>query len=195
MKPMKPKNPNGHYPPGIPPGGRVLQLPDSAAEAVQRELVQKLQPHLNELNQENASEERATSLVFAAAIKHHGVEAVAGLLFEKTFDLAVKLSQRNLKRCHEKAFELFAEKRTKPAHIPPHIIRSAGRQGVVLLEPITFEPGEVVTNCGKRMTVDKQDGNVVECVWFDEANALQRDTFAAAMLERFSADAGSPAES
>lgn len=127
---MKPKNPNGHYPPGVPPGGKVLELTDGARDLVQEQLFLKLQPHLNELNQENASEERCASLVFAAAIEHHGVEAVNGPLFDTCSELAVKLARRNLQRAHEKAFELFVEQKVNPGHIKPHIIRAAGRQGV-----------------------------------------------------------------
>lgn len=140
---MKNKSPNGHYPPGIPPGGRVIR-PDSAQEALQRSMVEKLQPHLNELNQENASEERCTSLVFQAAIEKHGVEEVNGPLFDACAELALRLSKRNLTRAHEKAFELFAEKKVLPADLPPAIVRAAGRQGVTLAEPVSADVGTLV---------------------------------------------------
>lgn len=152
---MKNKSPNGHYPPGIPPGGKLLQLPESAAAALQQEMVQKLQPHLNELNQENAAHQSAISLVFAAAIRLHGVPALlspalvtkdvddGGLgpivpgatLYDACLQLADKLAKQNLRSTHEKARELFVEKGIKPRDLPPHIVRAAGRQGVMLAEP------------------------------------------------------------
>ena len=139
----KSKSPNGHYPPGVPPGGRVLQFTDSAKEAMQKEMVNKLQPHLNELNQENAAEQSAIALVMSAAIRHHGIKELSNdpALLENCFDLSRQLAAYNLKRSHQKAHELFVEMKVKPRDLPPHIVRAAGRQGVVLAEPESADVG------------------------------------------------------
>lgn len=129
---MKNKSPNGHYPPGVPPGGKVLVL-DSVQESISKELVQKLQPHLNELNQENAAHQSAISLVFSAAIQRDGVEAVNGPLYGACVELADKLAKQNLRTTHEKARELFREKNVNPKHLPEHIVRAAKRQGVEMV--------------------------------------------------------------
>lgn len=129
---MKNKNPNGHYPPGVPPGGKVLVL-DSVKESISKELVQKLQPHLNELNQENAAHQSAISLVFSAAIKCHGVFPPNGPIYNECIALADALAKQNLRTTHEKALELFREKGVNPAHIPAHIVRAAKRQGVEMV--------------------------------------------------------------
>lgn len=184
---MKNKSPNGHYPPGVPPGGKLLVL-DGVKESIAKELIAKIQPHLNELNQENAAHQSAISLVFSAAIRLHGVEQVNGDLYGECIELADKLAKQNLRTTHEKAFELFVEQQVNPDHIPAHIIRAAGRQGVSMPKPVVFLPGDVVTDGEKRMTVDKQTGTNVECVWFDAAEALHRDTFDVADLKR--ADVG-----
>ena len=119
--------------PPIPAGGRVLQIPESAAEAMRNEVIKKVQPHLNELNQENAAEQSAIALVFGAAIKAHGVALVNGDLFSECLALAKKLSDLNLNRSHTKAQELFLEMNL--TDIPLHIVRAAKRSGVTMPTP------------------------------------------------------------
>ncbi len=166
---------NGHFPPGVrpqglPPGGKVLDLTSGARDQIQEQLIQKLQPHLNELNQENAAEQSAISLVFSAAVRHGGVE-YATERFEACEALAMRLAKQNLKRSHEKAFSLFIEQKVNPGHIPAHIVRAARRQGVTF-ETATeaFEaevvqamsgtaPNLVCAFCGARgRQVDGSDG-------------------------------------
>lgn len=134
---MKNKSPNGHYPPGVPPGGRLLHIEGSAAERLKAETINKVQPHLNELNQENAAYQSAIGLVFAAAVQKHGVVEVNGPLFLECVELADKLAKQNLRSTHEKARELFLE--MKLGDIPAHIVRAAGRQGVEMPTPEDFQ--------------------------------------------------------
>ena len=126
--------------PPPPQGGRLIKIEGTAAERLQAEMVARVQPHLNELNQENAASQAAITLVFSAAIKHHGVKEVNRNLFDECMQLADKLAQHNLRTSHEKAAELFVEMNV--TDIPPHIVRAAKRAGVVL--PVPGDEGAVV---------------------------------------------------
>lgn len=126
--------------PPPPQGGRLIQIEGTAAEKLQQENIAKVQPHLNELNQENAATQAAISLVFSAAIKHHGVSAVLHpVMFNECMHLAEKLAAQNLRTSHEKAKEVFLE--FGFVDIPPHIVRAAKRAGVTM--PVAGEAGPV----------------------------------------------------
>lgn len=126
--------------PPPPQGGRLIQIEGTAAERLQQENIAKVQPHLNELNQENAATQSAITLVFSAAIKHHGVPIVNGVLFDECMQLAQKLAAQNLRASHEKAKEVFLE--FGFVDIPAHIVRAAKRAGVVM--PVPGEAGAAV---------------------------------------------------
>lgn len=131
-------NPKNMQKPQIPPGGRLIKVEGSQAEQLAKETYHRVQPHLNELNQENAAHQSAISLVFSAAIRQHGVNAVNGELFAPCLELAKKLAEQNLRSTHEKARELFLE--LKLGDVPAHIRRAAARSGVEMPTPGDFLP-------------------------------------------------------
>lgn len=147
---MNSKNPkNGHFPPGVPPpkevvadmmaqGGQLIQMSKSAEEKMKAELVQRIQPHLNELNQENAAEQSAISLVFGSAIRHHGIDGFTDERFDACLALSLKLARANMSATHTKARELFIEKGV--TRVPEQIVRAAARAGIVMPTPECPDP-------------------------------------------------------
>lgn len=123
----------------VPPGGRVIQMTESTAENMRRQQYEKVQPHLNELNQENAIEQQAVQLVFAAQIRHGGVgEAIEH--YDLCMQLAQRLAKQAMRTAREKARDLFIE--LNFTEVPVHIARASARAGVEMPTSKVLVDGE-----------------------------------------------------
>ena len=125
--------------PPLPQGGKVIQFTESGAEEMRRKQYEKVQPHLNELNQENAVEAQAINMVFSASIQNCGVSSTLGM-FDTCMELAHKLAKENAVRARTKAAELFLE--LGFIEVPAHIVRASKRAGVELAPSRILVDGE-----------------------------------------------------
>jgi hypothetical protein len=133
------KNRNHDKLPPIPPGGQIIQFTETGAEEMRRKQYEKVQPHLNELNQENMVEAQAINMVFSASIQNCGVSSTLGM-FDTCMELAHRLAKENAFRARVKARDLFDE--LGFTEVPAHIVRASKRAGVELTPSRILVDGE-----------------------------------------------------
>lgn len=113
-----------------------IHLPGNALEKLQQERMEKIQSYLDELGKHASIANADLDLVVRATIEHHGLptdDDRRAALFAQAIPLAEALTAHKLKALNEGVKEVM--RLHNVSDVPPHILWSARRAGVELLDP------------------------------------------------------------
>jgi len=113
-----------------------IHLPGNALEKLQSERMEKIQSYLDELGKHASIANADLDLVVRAAIEHHGLPKSDGErldLIAAADRLAALLTQQKLRALNNGVKEVM--KLHNVSDVPAHILWSARRAGVELLDP------------------------------------------------------------